>query len=409
MIERFGDDRDWFFEKRFGLFVHWGLYAIPAWHEQIQQIKVIPREEYEPYAKDFNPTNFAPDAWIDLAIETGMGYICLTTKHHDGFCLFDTAETDYNIMNSPYGKDLIKELADACHKRDFPLCFYYSVADWHNINYPNEGRHHELLVQPNDEPDILKYTEYVRAQIRELCTNYGKVSCIWWDMNVPEHIDKSVNDMIRELQPAAVINDRGFDPGDFGTPERDYDQATRNARSFDRLTEACQSLGSKSWGYKTDDDYYGIEHIKRSMDSFMSKGANYLLNVGPMADGTIPQVQVDMLKEIGTWFNGVKESYIGTDPVSEKTHNQDILLTENGNSLYVHLYKMPSESSLSLMPINTLPAKAVLLNDGRELPCRVDVLPKIFEPYLQVYDLPIEQYAGDVMVLRLDFPDGIPG
>lgn len=409
MATRFGDERDWFFEKRFGMFVHWGVYAIAAWHEQVQQIKAIPRAEYERYAEEFNPTGFDPDAWLDLAEEAGMGYICITTKHHDGFCLFDTVETDYNIMNTPYGRDLIGQLAEACHKRDFPLCFYYSIADWHHPNYPNEGRHHELPPQPGDEPDILKYAEYVRAQIRELCTNYGKISGIWWDMNVPKHQDESINQMIRKLQPAAVINGRGFDPGDFSTPERDYDPEVRSGPHFERLVEACQSLGSKSWGYKADDDYYTIEHIKRSLDTFLSKGSNYLLNVGPMADGCIAPVQVEMLRKIGQWFHRVKESYLGAEPASEKADNPDILLTQRRNFLYVHLYKLPKDSGVSLRPMDTLPQKAVLLNDGRELACRVGILPKLLESYLQVYDLPADQYAGDVMVLRLDFADGVPG
>lgn len=144
MVERFKDERDWFFENRFGMFVHWGIYAIPGWHEQHQWRGRTPAHEYVKLAEHWNPVNYNPDAWLDLAEEAGMQYIVVTTKHHDGFCLWDTAHTDFNTMNTPCGKDLIAELADACHRRDFPLGFYYSCADWHHPYYPNQGRHHEL-------------------------------------------------------------------------------------------------------------------------------------------------------------------------------------------------------------------------------------------------------------------------
>jgi alpha-L-fucosidase len=140
MLTRFGDDRDWFFEKRFGLFVHWGLYSIPAWHEQMQWRKRVPRGGYEKLAGQFNPVRFDPDAWLDLAEEAGMQYLCFTTKHHDGFCLWDTAGTDYNVMNSPYGRDILAILAEACHRRGFPVSLYYSAVDWQHPNYPNQGR-----------------------------------------------------------------------------------------------------------------------------------------------------------------------------------------------------------------------------------------------------------------------------
>jgi alpha-L-fucosidase len=146
-----GDPRRWWFEARFGMFVHWGLYAINGWHEQDQwRRRKIPRAEYVKLQQHWNPVKFDPDAWLDLAEAAGMKYLCFTTKHHDGFCLWDTKLTDYNTMNTPYGKDVLKMLADACQRRKFPLCLYYSIADWHQPNYPNQGRHHELPPQPGD-------------------------------------------------------------------------------------------------------------------------------------------------------------------------------------------------------------------------------------------------------------------
>ena len=229
-IARFGDGRDWFFEKRFGLFVHWGLYAIAGWHEQHQWRGRVPRAEYVKLAEQWNPVKFDPDAWLDLWQSAGMQYVCLTTKHHDGFCLWDTKQTAYNTMNTPYGKDVVGMLAEACHRRRFPLCLYYSIADWHHPNYPTRAGTTNCRRSRATSRTWTKYLEFLKGQVRELCTNYGEIHGFWWDMNVPKHVDPSINAMIRELQPKAVINDRGFDEGDFGTPERDYDEGGEGVR-----------------------------------------------------------------------------------------------------------------------------------------------------------------------------------
>ncbi len=260
MISHFHDGRDWFFEKRYGLFVHFGIYAITKWHEQIMLRKNIPRSDYAKLALQFNPVNFDPHAWLDVMEEAGMEYICITTKHHDGFCLWDTALTKYNVMNTPYGKDFIGMLAAACHERHVPLCLYYSVADWHHPNYPNQGRSHELAAPvPGDQPDLQEYLEFLRGQIKELLTQYGEIHGLWWDMNVTEHIDPTINDFARSLQPKLVINDRGFDPGDFTTHERLIPPGARH----ERPTENCQSVGKYSWGYKADEAYYSIDIWKK--------------------------------------------------------------------------------------------------------------------------------------------------
>jgi alpha-L-fucosidase len=247
LAPRFGDGRDWWFQRRFGMFIHWGLYAIHGFHEQEQWRARVPRAEYVKLQRQWNPVKFDANTWLDLAAEAGMRYLCITTKHHDGFCLWDTKQTTYNTMNTPYGKDVIRMVADACHKRGVPLCLYYSIADWHQPNYPNQGRHHELPPQPGDQPDLMRHLEFLKAQVRELCTNYGEIHGFWWDMNVDKHMDRSINAMIRKLQPKAVINNRGFDEGDFGTPERDFDAGGEEKLSFDQRTEACQSVGMESW------------------------------------------------------------------------------------------------------------------------------------------------------------------
>ena len=267
----FGDARDWFGEKRFGLFIHWGLYALNEWHEQDQWRRRIPRTEYVPLQQRFNPVNFDPDVWLDVAEAAGMEYVCFTTKHHDGFCMWNTAQTDFNIMHTPYGQDILARLAEACQRRGFPLLLYYSVVDWHHPNYPNQGRSHELeQPEPGDEPDFDQYMAFLKAQVRELCTQYGPIHGFWWDMNVTGVVDESINNMIRDLQPAAVINNRGFDHGDFGTPERDMTHD--ESRIFERRTEACQSVGRESWCYRANEDYYSDLHLMRSIDRCAGKG-----------------------------------------------------------------------------------------------------------------------------------------
>jgi len=404
LAPRFGDGRDWWFEKRFGLFIHWGLYAIHGWHEQEQWRGRVPRKEYVKLALQWNPVKFNPDKWLDLADQTGMKYICVTTKHHDGFCLWDTKQTVYNTMNTPYGKDVIRMLADACHRRDFPLCLYYSIADWHQPNYPNQGRHHELPPQPADSPDLMKYLEFLKAQVRELCNNYGEIHGFWWDMNVDKHVDPSINDMIRELQPTAVINNRGFDEGDFGTPERDYEKSVDAPLSFEKRTEACQSVGMESWGYRKDEDFYTDRHLMRSIDKYLARDANYLLNVGPKGDGTIPKAYAAILHRIGKWYHAVRESFAA--PASHLTANRNVLLTRKDNTLYVHLNTDPVGEVVKLKPLAIAPRKATLLNTGKPVEWSLDLVPSEHSEqgrYLRLRELPANELANTVMVVKLEF------
>ncbi|MFH5185015.1 alpha-L-fucosidase [Paenibacillus sp. TAB 01] len=420
MIPRFKDARDVFFERRFGLFVHWGLYAIPAWHEQILWRGEMKRKDYEQLIHRFNPVSFDPDAWLDMAEQAGMQYICFTTKHHDGFCMWDTQYTEYNVMNSAYGKDILGMLAEACRRRNFPLSLYYSCPDWHHPNYPNLGRHHEMFgPRPGDEPDIDKYYAFVRNQLTELCTKYGPIYQLFWDVNVAEHQDASLNEMIRELQPGILINDRGPGKGDYSTPERHVPEGG----SFTKPTEACQALGRESWGYKADEDYYSCKFIMQSIDKIMAMGGNYLLNVGPKPDGTIAVENIEALKTIGAWYHSVKESFGDAVPASDMIFRDEIvmegssnrmvrdevLVTRRGNALYIHLYKDPQSRAVVLKPLHAAPRKATLLNDGRELETAVDMIPWAWRerPYLRVRNLPADEYAGSVMVLKLEFDEAL--
>jgi alpha-L-fucosidase len=368
----------------------------------------------------FNPVRFDPDEWLDMAEQAGMQYLCFTTKHHDGFCMWDTKYTEYNVMNSAYGKDILGMLAESCQRRNFPLSLYYSCPDWHHPNYPNQGRHHEMFgPRAGDEPDINKYYEFVRNQLEELCTKYGKIYQLFWDVNVAEHEDPSLNEMIRELQPGILINDRGPGKGDYSTPERHVPEGG----SFNKPTEACQALGRESWGYKEDEDYYSNKFIMQSIDKIMAMGGNYLLNVGPKPDGTIAQENVEALKKIGEWYLSVKEAFGDAVPASDMVFRDEIimegsarrmvrdevLVTRRGNTLYIHLHKDTQSNSIVLKPLNVKPNKATLLNDGRELESTVDMIPWAWRerPYLRIRNLPVNELTDTVMVLKLEFDDSV--
>jgi len=410
-IKRFGDSRDWFFEKRYGLFVHWGLYSIPAWHEQHQWRARVPRAEYIKLAGKWNPKKFNPEEWLDTLEMAGMKYITITTKHHDGFCLWDTGQTKFNTMNTPYKKDIIGMLSDACHKRNLPLCLYYSIADWNHPNYPNQGRHHELAApEPGDNPDWNKYMEFLKAQVKELCTNYGKIHGFWWDMNVPVYKDPSVNAMIRALQPSAVINNRGFDDGDFGTPERDFDTDAAEAKSFDRPTEACQSVGMESWGYKKDEDYYTDLHLETSIDRYLARDANYLLNVGPTSEGLIPEESLGILERLGEWYLSVEESFNNVEATTQFLTSRDVSVTYRDKTVYIHFNKGLIGNGIKLKPLNVLPEKAILLNNNKRVDCVVDLSPSDHldqKKYLHLRNLPVNDLANSVLVVKLVFKNSL--
>jgi len=410
MIERFGDGRDWFFEKRFGLFIHWGIYAVPGWHEQHQFRLGLTRREYASLVSRFNPVGFNPDAWLDLAAEAGMEYVTFTTKHIDGFCMWNTAQTDYNVVHTPYAKDVLGLLAEACHRRGFPLCLYYSCADMHHPNYPNAGRNYELPVpEQGDKPDLRAYVEFVRLQVRELCTNYGTIHGFWWDANMTGHRDPSLNTMIRSLQPAAVINNRGYDDGDYGTPERESMESAADihvVQRFNRRTEACNSVGVHSWGYRSDEDFYSTHHLVNSIDTVLAKGGNYLLNVGPDANGVITTGYATVLKRIGRWYHKVKEAFHGCEPASEMLEGPGVYLTRKDRTVYVHFHGQPCSTAVALVPFRRMPLRAILLNTGAPVEYRLVRTPNFFrrpESFLQLRGLPVNELAEEVPVARLDF------
>ena len=413
-MQRFGDGRDWFFEHRFGMFVHWGLYALPAWQEQILWRGNMTRLEYERLAGSFDPNAFDPEEWLDIAEAAGMSYLVFTTKHHDGFCMFDTGATEYRITNTPYGRDIVKELTDACHRRGFLVGFYYSLPDWHHPNYPNRGRHHEMFgPRKTDEPDETAYLAFVREQVTELCSNYGELCAFFWDVNVAGFNDPTLNELIRKLQPKAVINDRGPGPGDYSTPERHVPPG----RAFQTPTEACQSMGRESWGYRDDEDYYSHGHLMRSIDRILAMDGNYLLNVGPRADGSFPAECIDGLQRIGDWWRRVHTAFTGTHPCSDmlrtpETHlfrYEDLLLTRRGNTFYAHASDPLQTGAMVLDGFEAVPERARLLNDGRSLQATVDIIPWRWQerPCLRISGIPVNDVTDEPLIVEFSFDESV--
>lgn len=398
-----------FKDERFGLFVHWGLYAVGQWHEQEQWRKRVDKRDYTKYMMEFNPEGYTPDEWMCLAKEAGMQYVVFTTKHHDGFCMWDTKYTDYNIMNTPYGKDVLKEVAQSCKKYGLKLGLYYSVPDWNQKNSINFGASHQLAKpNPGDEPDVEKYKAFIKNQMKELMKNYGKIEALFWDIP-PCNYDPSVNAYVKSLMPDIFINDRGYSEGDYATPEREVPKG----KAFSRLTEACQSIGAQAWGYRVNEDYFSHKFIESSIDSIMCRGGNYLLNVGPDAKGHIAPKAKEAIEKIGAWYNKVSESYLGAEIVDINIQNSinDFFITKKGNALYIHLTERSQVDGLALRPIADMPKEAIVLNNRKELICEMAYMPSYFSPqktdgeYLHVMGIPINELSGEVIVLKLTFED----
>ena len=394
--------------KRFGLFIHWGIYSVGGWHEQEQWRLQVDSEKYQSYAQQFCPKSYDPKAWVAMAKEAGMDYICFTTKHHDGFCMWDTAYSEYKVTNSPYGKDILRELADACREADMALSLYYSVPDWHHPNFPNFGGDHELL-QPKkgDVPDESQYVAYVKNQITELLTGYGKIMSFFWDIP-PVNKDPSVNALVRQLQPEIYINNRGYDAGDFATPERSVPECGY----FTSLTEACNSVGRQSWGYRINEDYYSHAHLMASIDRIMTMGGNYVLNVGPDAEGRFPEPAVETLRSIGSWYRRVKPALFAKPYVPNPNMKRSFTMTRDGNTLYIHFSGSPEASGFYMEDLCCLPERAFVVNDGTVLSASMDVMPTLCyggkggrEPVVHINGIPVNRITGEPIVLRLDFSD----
>ena len=395
-------------KNRFGMFIHWGLYAIPAFHEQVLARGDWTHEDYEALAARFNPVRYDPREWVRIAKRTGMEYICFTAKHHDGFCMWDTKYTDYNIMHTPHGRDVLKELSDACREEGMKLSLYYSNPDWHNEYAYNAKSSHQWKAKYPERADMEKYIAFLKGQVTELLTNYGEIYTFFWD--IPPMIeDRSVNELVRSLQPGILINNRGFDEGDFATPERSVPEGSR----FPSMTEACQSVGEQSWGYRQDEDYYSARFLMSSVDKIMAMGGSYLLNVGPTAEGVFPEEANALLSKIGDWYNRVSVALSETEedpfPYSFAGNPPFAAVRKNGKT-YLHFYKGLNSTGVTFLSAPGVPESARLLNSGEALPVFYDVLPTKNDAdavartkYVSVRHIPVDDYPSEPLILEIQW------
>jgi alpha-L-fucosidase len=394
----------WWRDARFGMFIHWGDYAVLAGNYKGQKVQrggewimnraKIPVVEYQQYAKQFNPVKYDPDAWVRMAKDAGMKYIVITAKHHDGFALFNSKASKWDVVDAtPYGKDLLKPLAAACKKYGIKLGFYYSQAqDWNN---PGGAAARKVASEGWPNPDSAAIDAYTAAhsghwdslqttktmaqyidnvsvpQVKELLTNYGDVAVLWWDTptGMTDEFAEKLKSVLK-LQPMIITNDRlkrpNF-PGDYKTPE----QKIPNLSELDgKDWETCMTMNG-TWGYKSwDDKWKSTETLVHNLIDIASKGGNYLLNVGPKADGTFPQQSVDLLKGIGDWIKVNSESIYGTtaSPFAPVSWGRITKKENKGNTiLYLHVFDWPKDGKLITPALNNSLVSVSLLGSKEKI------------------------------------------
>lgn len=362
----------WYTQARFGMFLHWGLYAIPARGEWVRSVERIPNEEYDRYIEQFDPQHCDIRAWMETAKSAGMRYVVLTAKHHDGFCLFDSAYTDFKSTNSPAGRDFVREYADAARACGLKTGLYFSLIDWRHPDFPHFGdRNHPMRDDPaygNEGRDFNRYLDFMHAQVRELCTNYGKLDILWFDFSYDELRGEAwrgaqLMEMVRSLQPDVIVDNRlevsgeGFGSlaacaptpchGDFVSPEQIIPPGgLRDTQGRPLVWESCVTMNNH-WGYCAGDHYYKpASMLIKKLVECVSKGGNLLLNVGPDAQGRFPEPSRQALAEIGRWMDRNGESIYGCGPAGlDKPEFGRI--TRKGDTLYYHVF----ENTLGPLPL----------------------------------------------------------
>lgn len=321
----------WFRDARFGMFIHWVLYAQLGRQEWVMNRERIPLAEYEPLAKSWKPQPNAAREWAKLAKQAGMRYMVLTTKHHEGFCLFDSRLTDYCAPKQGPGRDLVAEYVEAARAEGMRVGFYYSLMDWH---HPDGAR------CKHDEAARRRFVDYIHGQVRELCTNYGKVDVMWYDVNWPltaeEWESAKLNAMVRELQPDIIINNRSGLDEDFGTPEM-HIVPEKGGRAW----EACMTFYG-SWGYANESNKpMNAPEVLNMLREVAAGGGNLLLNIGPKADGSVPAPSRQALEQVGEWMRQYGAAiYEATDPFQQEWQFPGNF-TRKGNTLYYHVHVWP--------------------------------------------------------------------
>jgi len=350
----------WWHEARFGMFIHWGLYSVLGRHEWVMENEGIPVSEYAPLAKQFKPKPNAARAWAKLAKQTGQKYMVMTTKHHEGFCNFDTKTTDYCAPKQGPGRDLVREYVEAVRAEGLRVGFYYSLMDWH---HPDGAR------CAQDEAARKRFVEYIHTHVRELMTNYGKVDVLWYDVSWPLDAagweSERMNKMVFELQPDIIVNNRNKLPGDFSTPEQRI-----TAEKEGRAWESCMTLND-SWGFqKADDDWKSSRQVIRNLITCAKDKGNYLLNIGPRPDGSIPEESVSILTDVGQWMARNGESIYQSDTCQPGRSNY-ASFSRKGNTLYMHVHFWPGET-VALSGLQTSVKSAKLLASGKNVEVHQD-------------------------------------
>jgi len=371
----------WWREARFGMFIHWGLYAIPAgqWKGQkvpnagewIQFSGKIPPADYAPLQKQFHPVKFDARQWAAIAKRAGMKYVVITSKHHEGFCLFDSKLTDYDVMGTPLKRDILKELSEACREAGLKMCWYHSILDWHHPDYlpRGAGSPRPWDTRPIAGADYNRFIDYMKGQLTELLTHYGPIGVLWfdggWEHPAQEHRAEEVVAMIRRLQPQIIINDRIQLPQDFNTPEQHIPATGIPGRDW----ETCMTMND-TWGFRQDDhNWKSPEVLLRNLIDIGSKGGNYLLNVGPTAEGLIPEPSVERLAAMGRWMDVNGEAIYGTSasPFKRLPWGR---CTRKPGKLFLHVFDWP-QGELAVPGLKNNVEKAYLLADASRNPLAV--------------------------------------
>jgi len=387
---------EWWKDARFGMFIHWGPVSLKGTEIGWSRGREWTIEEYDNLYKQFNPVKFNALGWVKLAKEAGMKYIVFTSKHHDGFCMWDTKFNDYNIMNSPFRRDVMKELSEACKKEGMALGFYHSTCDWHHPDFP--------LTSPGgsvkrETSNLDRYTEYLKNQSVEIIRNYGPQLVMWYD--VPQQFDsvrgQGVINYIRKVQPDILVNNRTGAKGDFDTPEQRVGNFQVN-----RPWETCMTI-ARQWAWKPDDEVKSLEQCLHNLIRSAGGDGNLLFNVGPKPDGTIEPLQAERLKEMGQWLKKYGYSIYGTRGGPFKPADWGVS-TRKDNKIYLHILKWSGNSPKIVLPDIGTALKSVALADGgkirftkKEYDYVIEFDGKLIRP---VNTIVVLEYAGNVMNIK---------